>query len=759
MSCGLLLPFIVVLVGFSWPGCHSQDLSIAVEFSEIVFADVSQLNLYLTMLGNFTDVDPESGLTGIFADLWGKGVSDECLTDGWTLITDTLQFKEYALQMRAAQSHPPRLTTMAFTGNGKYLANYELCLGVKEDDSTREVPMTAKVCDMNEYVIGVQIGMCVPSSCSESDLYVFINTVLSKYNFISGVYFSCLTKYQWTWDTIFVTCLLSLFAIGVICGTTYDLGFRRLPSKAKDSTQVVSSNVLPNAKQPQQNQVLELNERDGLSSAENDADKYGAIVKEGADNHEPIVAPVENNDVEASGAGNKVAEKKPRKRDVLLDKILMSFSIVTNGSQVLQAKKSSANLGALNGLRVLSMFWIILYHTAYFLFGTRLDNVYHLSSGVGGEVWFEFIWEAPFGVDTFFVLSGLLVTYLTMKQMDKSDGKINWVLFYVHRYVRLTPVYMICLGIWTSLLLPIGIGSNKTESFIAARTICKEYWWTNLLYINNLVPYPGSVNLCMGWTWYLANDMQFFIFTPIVIFLLFKPKRRRYGLLVLGCVTVGSCIVTAAVAGYWGFTVGNYSGQYNNRSDDFPPDADRIYAKPWCRVQSYTVGVFVGYLIYKYRGRKVCIPLIWNLLGWVLALGTMVTVLLAMSGTSETEPLPQWFAATWLGIRRFLFAAGVGWVAFACVTGNGGPVDKFLSWNFWLPMARLNYCAYLLHPCVIFHFLLTKKAMFHYTPYEHMVFFFGVTVVTYLLSLFITLLVEVPSIGIEKALLGRPSRK
>lgn len=144
-------------------------------------------------------------------------------------------------------------------------------------------------------------------------------------------------------------CLLSLFAIGVICGTTYELGFRRLPSKAKDSAQAVNGNALPNARQPQHNQALELNERDGLSSDEGDANKYGAVITEGANNHEPVVATVENSDVEASGVGNIVAEKKPRKRDgiysllsnsVYFENILVSFHrlninfLVTNKQEI-----------------------------------------------------------------------------------------------------------------------------------------------------------------------------------------------------------------------------------------------------------------------------------------------------------------------------------------------------------------------------------------------------------------------------------------
>ena len=37
-----------------------------------------------------------------------------------------------------------------------------------------------------------------------------------------------------------------------------------------------------------------------------------------------------------------------------------------------------------------------------------------------------------------FSFSGFLVSYLTLKELDKVNGKLNLIMFYVHRYIRLT---------------------------------------------------------------------------------------------------------------------------------------------------------------------------------------------------------------------------------------------------------------------------------------------------------------------------------
>ena len=50
-----------------------------------------------------------------------------------------------------------------------------------------------------------------------------------------------------------------------------------------------------------------------------------------------------------------------------MDRLLMSFSAVANSTKLFDCSQSSTTLGALNGIRVLSMFWIILGHSIQFV--------------------------------------------------------------------------------------------------------------------------------------------------------------------------------------------------------------------------------------------------------------------------------------------------------------------------------------------------------------------------------------------------------
>ena len=74
---------------------------------------------------------------------------------------------------------------------------------------------------------------------------------------------------------------------------------------------------------------------------------------------------------------------------------------------------------------------------------------------------------------------------------------------------RLTPAYAVVLAVFSTVIVYMGTGPYW-YSFESAASVCRRDAWTNLLYINNLVGHE-----CMGETWYLGMDMQFFVFSAL----------------------------------------------------------------------------------------------------------------------------------------------------------------------------------------------------------------------------------------------------
>lgn len=65
-----------------------------------------------------------------------------------------------------------------------------------------------------------------------------------------------------------------------------------------------------------------------------------------------------------------------------------------------------------------------------------------------------------FSVDTFFVMSGMLAAFGIVKTLDKMKGKLNILMLYVHRYVRLAPTHAILVGMGATIFRYVGNGPH-----------------------------------------------------------------------------------------------------------------------------------------------------------------------------------------------------------------------------------------------------------------------------------------------------------
>ncbi|KAJ8021731.1 Nose resistant to fluoxetine protein 6 [Holothuria leucospilota] len=691
-----------------------------------------------------------------FAQLEGQ-VFETCLSQTFQALQDLEIERSYALQMKAAYGKRERYLNAFYTWNTDLMGMYDICKSVQKENVY--APMETLYCEEIVTAFGVSFSraICVPASCSNEDLLLINSAIYAELGLGNlTTRYTCIRDIPWEWDAIFVTCLLCFFASVVVLGTFYDVAFRRRRIAAINKVSLTEETRKGNSiEEGTDNLGLKLEEVEKI-------DDNSSITEGSTDNQSyasSFMTSKEEDEDEKENADKEGVVRTPGCKGKL-DEILTSCSLVYNSSKILSAKNNSSSLSSLNGIRVLSMLWIIWSHSIQTLLYNVTDNTKYFLEDLINGYFFNATLFGTFAVDSFFVLSGLLVTYLTLKELKQKNGKLNWFLFYFHRIWRLTPSYMMAIGIWASLLIHMGVGLSKEEETLYVKeTFCTKYWWTDLLYINNLYPFPGYAGGCLSWSWYLSNDMQFYIISPLFIILLFNRKTTKLGIVSVVAMCVSSCAVTAALTGYYGLPVGKSQVYYNNRTDSLEPwgaSSDIIYGKPYCRIQSYMVGVFVGCIIHRHTHIK-NIKMHWvvNLIGWIIGLGLMYAMVFALHNTSGQDPLPQWFSAVWGGVSRTLFSIGVAWVAFACSTGHGGLINSFLSWSLWTPMARLTYCTYLLHPMVLTLYTQTKQVPIHWTFIEFTYMFLANAVMSYFAAFCLSLLVEGPTMGLEKVMLGK----
>ncbi|XP_078490206.1 LOW QUALITY PROTEIN: O-acyltransferase like protein-like [Ciona intestinalis] len=445
-------------------------------------------------------------------------------------------------------------------------------------------------------------------------------------------------------------------------------------------------------------------------------------------------------------------------------KVLSCFSMISNAKLLTSMKVKEGTLPVLDGLRALSTTWVIVAHVLYIPMNA-IDNPVYSNDyyKAHGEV--QALSNGTFSVDSFFFLSGLLVTYLGIKHLNKSNGKINIPLMYLQRYIRLTPVYAFLLLFSMSLYKFLGYGPYWNDLAAVMYNSCKDVWFANLLYFNNL--YPAEAQQCYGWSWYLANDMQFYLLSPFILILLYRSKT--FGFLVMLVLLIGSTLITGVLSketnlqptpigvnlymSIFGRFMVNTSAEVTY-AERYKTDT---YTTPWCRIGVYVIGMMTGYLLYTIK--RIKMNKIIVLCGWVVASGTGLALVYGLIGTVEKlGTLEPNVSAFYLAVCRPLWALCLSWVVIACTYGYGGPVTRILSHPIFQPFSRLTYTAYLIHLLVLYWYLCVQEALLHFSLVNMVYIYLGTLVITFSFSFLVSMCVEWPLLRLQKMLLQPPSK-
>ncbi len=159
---------------------------------------------------------------------------------------------------------------------------------------------------------------------------------------------------------------------------------------------------------------------------------------------------------------------------------------------------------ALDGLRVLAMLAIVVYHA----------NVKWLPGGF-------------LGVTVFFTLSGYLITDALLREIKRTEGSIDVLGFYKRRLLRLWPLMILVVG--ASAIL-CAIFSPSLLAKMRGDAIPALTFWENWYYIVRKQSYFAASGLPSPLThfWFLSVIVQFYFIWPWVVLLLTRtiPSRR-----------------------------------------------------------------------------------------------------------------------------------------------------------------------------------------------------------------------------------------
>ncbi|KAL3270221.1 hypothetical protein HHI36_009277 [Cryptolaemus montrouzieri] len=181
-------------------------------------------------------------------------------------------------------------------------------------------------------------------------------------------------------------------------------------------------------------------------------------------------------------------------------KFVSCFSIPRNWYRLKYVSDSPdvQTMKGIQGIRLYNMFLVIVAHSSMMASMASVSNVKWCHK-VHGSINTILLASGPYAVETFFLLSSLMLTYL-----------------------RLTPVLAVIIVLHCTLFYHVGTGPWWELSLGREREFCRENGWLNLLYINNLV---NPTRMCFSETWYTAVDMQGFILVLAILYFTVKNQN------------------------------------------------------------------------------------------------------------------------------------------------------------------------------------------------------------------------------------------
>ncbi|XP_071147457.1 O-acyltransferase like protein-like [Mytilus edulis] len=757
-----------------------------------VIANISKIHMIQDILrgGSIRDVLPLSS---------EDTVNDVCYGDAMDFVDSMVEISPWALKMFDSMG---KLREGVMHGQLNLVGSFDECMeiqaqikaGGKLGNRTKEtassfgtrycrvsmdIPSGVLPIDTKGVPVHLTWGACVPDSCHSRDISGLfkLEALRNMTTTFDGVYVYCFDNKPITEDDSAVAAIvmLSIFGLLIVVGTLYMM-VTNMKHNAKSTGNAYELPKVPLEMKAMYNMAYQNDEAEtkvDLSNRTTDIDIPKAYMPHAESNQNGLTHTNGSAGNGSVGNGNASYEKQSfhqleqpsqqsggrpkanseKKKQGVLHRILKAFALQENVEKILSGKTSGNSINCIHGIRFLSLTWVILGHT--FNYGiVSIPSLWTTENIVEAtEMMKRFTFQAViaggFSVDTFYMISGMLLTYLQIKQVEKLTKRFNCAKtaaytfnYYFHRIWRLTPMYMMVIMVYGCLMKYFGDGPLWPEAVKTADD-CKINWWTNLLYVNNLVHVDGQ---CMAWSWYLANDMQFYVVS--LFFLVFLAISIPVGVILI-CL-----LMTGGVAAAW-YEEHIYNGSFFTTKKDGGGYWNNVYISPWCRVAAYCVGMLLGVLLYK-RPKK-ALKTKYALLGWSLATA-MGLGLVYCTYSEYKEGGTEWsrdFRAAYESLGRPLWAACVAWVVFACHNGNGGVVNSLLSWKGLIPLSRLSYAAYLVHPIMMMIHVYSKRALVYISDYEIIYLFLGHTCFTFMVAFVVSISFEAPFMALEKIIMGR----
>lgn len=320
-------------------------------------------------------------------------------------------------------------------------------------------------------------------------------------------------------------------------------------------------------------------------------------------------------------------------------------------------------LDGIDLLRGLSIFFVMMNHINIRLLGAEVAYTKFLPA----QLVHILVWNAQLGVQMFFVISGFLITSITIRRWGALP-KVSLRGFYLFRFARIAPLLFLLLAVLCALHF-----AGVHHYVVAEKTggLGRALLAALTLHLNELEIHRGYLPGNWDILWSLSIEEMFYLFFPAACVLL--AGRKLLG----RSIVFPALLVVFVVLGPFGRTLFAHG---NGIAEDYSYLGG---------MEGISIGCLTALIV---AGRGFSRRAIW-------ALGIAGTLVLAASLIFSWQAYRGWLGKTGLNFT----VLGVGTAMFIAATALSQWRSPRALWPL-VRMGRYSYEIYLTHMFVVFTF-------------------------------------------------------
>ncbi|XP_055915180.1 nose resistant to fluoxetine protein 6-like [Eupeodes corollae] len=342
--------------------------------------------------------------------------------------------------------------------------------------------------------------------------------------------------------------------------------------------------------------------------------------------------------------------------------------------------------------------------------------------------------HATYLFDVYFFISGSFLTYEFFKKIPHGSWNVFEQL--VHLMTMFADKFLSGSVSYAIVLIALEV-TSKYFHFNTVLEVpsydfqaCETNKWKNILYLDTFLPLEQR---CMPWTWFISVQVHFFVAGCLV--LLLARIHPKYAVIIC------SVLFLTSLAASTYLEIKQYSKPYSIKTlkkDDLIT-FNLIYDQVSLRIPLYILGMCLGYILHKTNG-KIRINVIIFIFGWIACLLIISFFLFGYQFILfRSTPVAR---ACLIISGHIMWIMIIFWIIIASTTQYGAFLRKLFSHHFINVIGKLSNTPLIVAPFVIRTFVLAGEIPFNANKGIMFTMFIGFSIITYLCSLVLFILLD-----------------